>query len=90
MTKEQMQTTGYHDAFLAVYHLMRRFGEPEDTEAYWNSAATATFDIAEKYKNSEISGFVNGLLSSVWDELKATRDRRKSTETARMEVNDTT
>lgn len=82
MTRQQMEATGYHAALLDVYHYLRRFGEPEDGEAYWNSAALTAVDIAERYKNTEISGFVNALLSATYDELKAARDRQKPAETA--------
>lgn len=76
MTKEQMQTTGYHGALFDCYHLLRNYADKvEDTETFWNSAAQEAFSISQRYAGTAVSGLANSLLSAVWDELKAVRDR---------------
>ena len=76
MTKEQMRTTGYHGALLDVYHYMRCYVDrADDSETFWNAAATEAFNISRKYEDTTVSGFVNALLSACYDELKAIRDR---------------
>lgn len=83
MTKEEMQNTGYHGGLFDVYHYLRRFADRvDDSETFWNAAATEAFNLSRKYDGTTVSGFVNALLSVTYDELKAIRDRQKPAENA--------
>lgn len=93
MTKEQMQETGYHSAFFDCYHFLRRFGEVEDNDHFWNDAAAEATTIAKKREGTALEGLTNGLLSVIYDEPENVRqkshsDRQNPAENADMEGGD--
>ena len=73
MTRQQMEETGYHGAFLDGYHYLRHFADGAGDEAYWTAAATEANAICTRYKGTTAYNLTAGILSAVYDELKRIR-----------------
>ena len=75
MTKEQMQGTGYHGAFLDCYHFLRRFGEATGGEEFWRTTTAEARTISQKYEGTVAGKLTTALLRACLDEMERKYER---------------
>ena len=70
LTKAQMQERGYADLFKDTYFLLQAYGQPNDTNEFWEAAIQAASDTGEKYRGSGLERMATKIIVEILNEIE--------------------
>lgn len=70
LTKAQMQERGYTELFKDSFYLLQAYGQPNDTDEYWEAVIAKANEIGERYKGSRLYPFSTKIIVEILNELE--------------------
>lgn len=70
LTKDQMQQRGYAELFRECYLLLQAYGQPNDTDEFWEAAIAKAGEIGEKYKGGRLEQMARKLIVEILSEIE--------------------